>query len=207
MVPRTVNAAAHHCFAGFLGVWCYAFRAHIVYMSPRAMPPRARKIVSSSLRGAAHSMVSRTCMLPRTSVAAHSSFGRAFVYLPRILVCDRAVLCVAAQLYMLPRSSMCCRAPMVPRAAERFVVLACVAAQLYMPPRSSMCCRAPMVPRAAERFVSSPMLQRSGLDCYKRAVSSTVVVSRSTAVVEVGRRRIVVESVVWQPSWRLVVVG
>src|SRR6218665_1069436 len=84
---------------------------------------------------------------------------------------------------MLPRSVTCCRAPMVPRAAERYVVLACVsahlpwsrlvlraaalrsfvAAQCYvlprpMVPRSSTCyrdpcCRAPMVPRAAERYV------------------------------------------------------
>src|SRR6218665_1962399 len=43
---------------------------------------------------------------------------------------------------MAPRSSTCGRAPMVPRAAERFVVLACVAAQLYMLPRSSTCGRA-----------------------------------------------------------------
>src|SRR6218665_2636193 len=41
---------------------------------------RARgQMVSSSLRGAAHSMVPSTCMLPRTSVAAQSSFGRALV--------------------------------------------------------------------------------------------------------------------------------
>jgi len=37
-------------------------------------------------------------------------------------------------------------------------------------------------------------LPRGGLDCYKRAARSTVGVSRSAALVEVGRRRIVSRS-------------
>src|SRR6218665_2049090 len=113
-------------FAGFLGVWCRAFRARIVYMFPRG------HMVSSSLRGAAHSMVPRTCMLPRTSVAAHSSFGRAFVYcrapmVTRSYTCCRAVLraaqhrsFVAAQFSILPRTVACGRA--VIHAAAQFHV-------------------------------------------------------------------------------------
>src|SRR6218665_2442012 len=191
---------------------------------------RARgKMVSSSLRGAAHSYVSahpwccvhaccRASVLPRICVAAHLCC-RAFLYcrapvLPRSCQCcrafvlprthcaahlyaaahpwRRAFICIAAPhgatrgrtlhrryvwlccraLYMLPHSSMCCREPMVPRAAERYVVLvprsilraaalrsfvsaqlSLVAAHCRLWPRSVTCCRAPMVPRTAVRFI------------------------------------------------------
>ena len=69
----------------------------------------------------------------------------------------------------------------------------------YVRPRLGSLCRAVLraaAPNGAARgttLVSSPVLPRSGLVCYKRAARSTVGVSRSTAVVEVGRRRIVVE--------------
>jgi len=176
MVPRTVNAAAHPCFRGL-------FRC----MVPRISCPYRLHVATRHGAARAAKWSRRLCVVPRTPWC-------------------RARQNASSSSPVLPRNSTCGRAPMVPRAAERFVLLAYVAAQLYMLPRSSMCCRAPMVPRAAERFVSLPMLPRSGLDCYKMAVSSTVMVSRSTAVVEVGRR-IVVESVVRQPWWRLVVVG
>src|SRR6218665_1106989 len=101
MLPRTF------VFAGFLGVWCRAFRARIVYMLPRAMVPQARPnglVVSAwcrSLHGAAHLYAAahqccralvvrpRTCMLPRIH-------GAARLCAPRTFVCGRPVLCIAA---------------------------------------------------------------------------------------------------------------
>ena len=133
MVLRTVNAAAHPCFAGFLGVWCRAFRARIVYMLPRAMVPRARPnglVVSAwcrSLHGAAHLYAAAhqcyRALFILAFVAAHP-WCRAPV-LPRGHARRYVWLCRRAS-HMAPRSSTCGRAPMVPRAAERFVVLACV---------------------------------------------------------------------------------
>src|SRR6218665_2623019 len=132
MLPRTL------VFAGFLGVLCRALRARIVCMLPRAMVPRARPNGLDVSRGAAHSYV-----------AAHPWC--------RALECRRASVLprtrAAAPLSMLPRSYTCCRAPMVPRAAKRYVVLVCVAASHVaaqfsvwtrpMLPRSSLCCRVP----------------------------------------------------------------
>src|SRR6218665_114657 len=125
-------------FAGCLGVCCRAFRARIVGMLPRAMVPRARPNGLDVSRGGAHSYV-----------AAHPWC--------RALECRRASVLpstrAAAPLSMLPRSYTCCRAPMVPRAEERYVVLVCVAASHVaaqfsvwtrpMLPRSSLCCRVP----------------------------------------------------------------
>src|SRR6218665_3120980 len=156
------------------------------------------------------SMVPRSCILTRTRAAAlHGSAHLHAAAHPWCCACGQMV-----------SSSSCFRAPMVPRAEERYVVLACVAAHLpwcrsvyvrprFGPslPRSSPYCRALshvaaqcyMLPRthgaargitlhrlrAAQRFESSPLLPRSGLDCYKRAARFTVGVSRSAALVEV----------------------
>ena len=123
----------------------------------------------------------------------------------------------------LHRLRLCCRAvlraaahSMVPRAAVLFVVYACAAAQSYVLPHtpwsrarqysSSSSC-APWCHLRQNALSSLPVLPRSSLDCYKRVDNSMVGVSRSTAVVEVGRRRIVVESVVLQPSRRSEVVS
>src|SRR6218665_331401 len=105
MVPRTRHVAAHSpcCRAS---VW------------PRicgtAHSPCRRAFVCAAHPCCRASMVPRTCMLSRTSVSAHSSFGRALVcrraslvprvyVLPRTFVCVRAVLCIAAH-------STCCHA-------------------------------------------------------------------------------------------------
>src|SRR6218665_3786678 len=144
--------------------------------------------------------------------------------------------CVSAQLYVLPRSFVCCRAPhgatrggtdyrlrvashsyvlprsltcyRAPHGATRarthrrlrlyFRALIHAAGQFYVWPRTYGA-RAPMVPAhlwchaRKNPSSSSPVLPHSSLDCYKKAASSTVVVSRSSAVVEVGSRRIAVE--------------
>jgi len=162
----------------------------------------------------------RTFTLPRTVNAAARYAAAQFYVLPRSVVprtCMPPLTHGSARLYVqfpvLPRThgaargrtlrrlSLCCRAsPMVPLSSTcgRASVLRCravlhIAAHCRMWPRSVTCCRAPMVPSAEQRFVSLPMLPRSVLDCYKRAVSSTVVGSRSAAVAEFGRRPIVVE--------------
>src|SRR6218665_1971447 len=115
-------------------------------------------------------------------------------------VCCRAAvwprICAAAPLSMLPRSYTCCRAPMVPRAAERYVVLVCVAAshgaaQFYvlprsMLPRSSLCCRVPwcravLHVAASHGAVQFYMLPRSMLPRYVlRAAAPRSLVPRSS---------------------------
>src|SRR6218665_726775 len=70
--------------------------------------------------------------------------------------------------------------------AEYFVVFACAAEQFYVLPHTPLC-------RARQNASSlSPVLPRSILNCYKGADNSAVGVIPSAAVVEVGRRRIVV---------------
>src|SRR6218665_3317680 len=59
MLPRPL------VFAGFLSVWCRAYRARIVYMFPRAMVPRARP---NGLF---------VCVVPRTRDAAAHSYDAA----------------------------------------------------------------------------------------------------------------------------------
>src|SRR6218665_1868065 len=220
MLPRTRHVAAHSpcCRATlFSRVFSAYSAAHFVpVLFTCCHAPWCRKrgqMVSSSLHGAAHSMVPHTCMLPRTSVAAHSSFGRELVccrasMVPRVYL-HRAPSYVAAQSYVLPRThlvprmanaaahSTCCHAwtesllclavfPRISHGAAQYYVRPRTPLCHARPdtlvvfcvfPRSSMCCRASMVPRAEERFIVYVL------------------------------PRIVVESVVRQPWWRLVVVG
>src|SRR6218665_644119 len=105
-----------------------------------------------------------------------------FYVLPRPMV-PRSSLCAAshgaAQFYMLPR-------PMVPRYILR------AGAPRSLVPRSLRAVALHGAARGTTHRVFA-LLPRGGLDCYKRAARSTVGVSRSTAIVEVGRRRIDVE--------------
>src|SRR6218665_258868 len=127
----------------------------------------------------------------------------------RALVCFRVPCCRpvlradashgAAQFYvltrpMVPRSSTCFRVPCCRASSTCGRASVLSAAQFYVLLRC-------MVPRAAQRFA---LLPRCGLDCYKRAARSTVGVSRSAALVEVGRRRMVSRSTA---AGKLVVVG
>src|SRR6218665_106952 len=121
-----------------------------------------------------------------------SAWFRALM-VPREAAQPCGLLCVAAQFYVLRALHGAKRGRTLRCLRLCFRALLRVSAQLYELPRSLRAAANSMVPRAAERFVFSPVLPRSGLDCYKRAVSSTVEVSRAAAVVKVGRRRIVVE--------------
>src|SRR6218665_60747 len=98
---------------------------------------------------------------------------------------------------MLPRSSLCCAShgaaqfymlprPMLPRYVLR------AAAPRSLVPRSLRAAALHGAARGTTHRVFA-LLPRGGLDCYKRAARSTVGVSCSTAVVEVGRLRIDVE--------------
>src|SRR6218665_3703454 len=120
MLPRTL------VFARFLGVWCRVLFTccHAPWCHTRG------QMVLSSLRGAAHSMVPRSCMLPRTSVT---------VVRPRTCmppcIHGAARLCAAAQFHVLPRTHGATRGTTLHRLR--------VSAHLYTLPRSSTCFRAP----------------------------------------------------------------
>src|SRR6218665_1394001 len=166
-------------------------------MVPRISCPYRLHVATRHGAARAAKWSRRLCVVPRirmlplihgaafTCAAAHQCC-RASVW-PRICgsahsytaahLCCRALSHVAAQLYMLPRSSTYDRASVL-----RFRAVLHIAAHCRLWPRSARCFRAPIVPRAAPRFESSPVLPRSVLYCYKRAVRTSVGVSRSTAV-------------------------
>src|SRR6218665_1160539 len=182
------NGAAKSCMLPRICVAAHSYTA--------AHSPCCRAFVCAAHPCFRASMMPRTCILSRISVVAHSSFGRSLVcrraslvprvyVLPRTFICGREVLRIAAH-SLGATHGKCCRAlDMLPRAAGIVVMFGCVAADLP-------CCRAVLraaahpwcharqntstfyvLPRIYTCFVSSPMLPRSGLDCYKMAVSST----------------------------------
>src|SRR6218665_124559 len=166
-------------------------------------------------------------MVPRSSLCFRVPWCRAVLHVAAFhaaalrSTCGRASVLSAAQFYvpprsMPPRSSLCCRVPCC--RAVPCVAASHGAAQFYMLPR-------PLLPRYVLRAAAPrslvprslrvaalhgaargttlrvlALLPRGGLDCYKRAARSIVGVSRSTAVVEVGRRRIVWSTVGLQSS-------
>src|SRR6218665_1962398 len=100
-------------------------------------------------------------MLPRTHGATR---GRT---LRRLSLCCRAVIHAAAQFYVRPRIG-----PLLPRSSPYFRALLRAAAHPWCHARQNASTFY-VLPRIYTCFVSSPMLPRSGLDWYKRAVSST----------------------------------
>src|SRR6218665_3342259 len=179
MVPRSSLCAASHVAA-----WGAKWSQFSVL--PRPMVPRGRPNGLSSLCcrvpwcHAGGQMVSVLCVAASHGAARAPKWSQ-FSVLPRPMV-------PRGRLNGL--SSLCCRIPWFRAVLHAAAFYA--AAPRSLVPRSLRVAALHGAARGTTHRVFA-LLPRGGLDCYKRAARSTVGVSRSTAVVEVGRRRIDVE--------------
>src|SRR6218665_481153 len=169
---------------------------------PRPMAPRSSLCCRVPWCRAGGQMVSVLCVAASHG-AAHSRtaalHSAAHLYVAAFHGAARAAKW--SQFSVLPRpmvprgrpnglSSLCCRGSWC--RAVLHVAAFYAAAPRSLVPRSLRVAALPRAARGTTHRVFA-LLPRGGLDCYKRAARSTVGVSCSTAVVEVGRLRINVE--------------
>src|SRR6218665_3410290 len=171
---------------------------------PRPMVPRGRpnglrfSVLPRPMvpRGRPNGVWFSGCRVPWCRAGGQMVSGSLCCRVPWCRACGQTVSVLCAAASHVPRgrpnglSSLCCRVPWC--RAVLHVAAFHAAAPRSLVPLSLRVAALHGAARGTTHRVFA-LLPRGGLDCYKRAARSTVGVSCSTAVVEVGRLRIDVE--------------